>query len=206
MKKLKLGFLVSGRGSNMHAIIDACLDGTLNAEPVLVISNNMDSGALEIARSMNIPAYHYSARTHPDPVQLDQAMTEILMTHKIDVVILAGFMKKIGPVMLNAFRGRILNIHPSLLPKYGGQGMYGMKVHEAVIDSGDKVTGVTVHLVDDNYDQGTILAQRVVEISENDTSETLAERVLGIEHTLFVEVLKDIIKGKIKLSGIATST
>ncbi|OGT63476.1 MAG: phosphoribosylglycinamide formyltransferase [Gammaproteobacteria bacterium RIFCSPLOWO2_02_FULL_47_50] len=195
----RLGFLVSGRGSNLQAIIQACKDKKLYAEPAVVISNNASAGALDIARSESIPAIHISRNTHPDIDQLDRAITETLQQHQADLVILAGYMKKIGPVLLKAYRNRIINIHPSLLPKFGGQGMYGMRVHAAVLAAGERVTGATVHLVDYDYDSGPILGQRQVEVLAGDNPESLAIRVLAAEHALLVEVLQDIIKGKIIL-------
>ena len=199
MKKMNLGFLASGRGSNMQAIINACNTGKLDARPVLVISNNPDSGALEIARKNKIPCCNLNQNTHPDSGLLDKAITDELHSHHVDLVILAGYMKKIGPVMLKKFHNRILNIHPSLLPKYGGQGMYGHHVHSAVIQAGEKTSGATVHLVDDEYDKGLILAQRPVTVTGDDDAESLAAKVLGVEHELYVEVLQNIISGKIRL-------
>jgi phosphoribosylglycinamide formyltransferase 1 len=199
-KLVRLGFLASGRGSNMQAIIEACINGKIKAEPVVVISNNATAGALEIARRESIPAFHLSNYTHPDPGLLDQAITETLQQNHADLVILAGYMKKIGPALLGAYRNRIINIHPSLLPKFGGHGMYGIHVHEAVLAAGEKTTGATVHLVEGEYDSGRILKQREIEVLLDDTPESLAARVLEVEHSLYVDVLMDIIEGKIILS------
>lgn len=199
-KLVRLGFLASGRGSNMQAIIEACKNGKIKAEPVVVISNNATAGALEIARRESIAAFHLSNHTHPDPDLLDQAITETLQHHHADLVILAGYMKKIGPALIGTYRNRIINIHPSLLPKFGGQGMYGIHVHEAVLAAGEKTTGATVHLVEGEYDSGRILKQREVKVMPDDTPESLAARVLEAEHTLYADVLKDIIGGKIILS------
>jgi phosphoribosylglycinamide formyltransferase 1 len=199
-KLVRLGFLASGRGSNMQAIFEACKNGKIKAEPVVVISNNASAGALEIARRESIPAFHLSNHTHPDQDLLDQAITETLQQNHIDLVILAGYMKKIGPVLLGAYKNRIINIHPSLLPKFGGQGMYGIHVHAAVLAAGEKTTGATVHLVEGEYDSGRILKQREIEVLPDDTPESLAARVLESEHALYVDVLKEIIEGKIILS------
>jgi phosphoribosylglycinamide formyltransferase-1 len=201
MKKLRLGFLASGRGSNLQAILRACQDGRLGAVPAIVISNNADSGALALARREALPAFHLSTRTHPDPAELDEAITAALQQHDVDLVVLAGYMKKIGPVTLRTYRHRILNIHPALLPKHGGQGMYGMAVHEAVISAGEKETGVTVHVVEEDYDSGMVLAQGRVPVHAGDTAATLAARVLEKEHVLYVEVLRGIIDGTITLPG-----
>ena len=195
----RLGFLVSGRGSNMQAVVHACKNGKLNARPAVVISNNAAAGALDIARHESIPAVHISSHTHPDPELLDQTITETLQQHQADLIILAGYMKKIGPVLLNTYRNRIINIHPSLLPKFGGQGMYGINVHAAVLAANEKTTGATVHLVEGEYDSGKILGQRQVEVLSADTPGSLAARVLEVEHSLYVDVIKDIIEGKINL-------
>lgn len=195
----KLGILVSGRGSNMSAIIDACEKGKLLASVELVISNNKDSLALELAREKDIQTAHLSSNTHPDPGSLDAAITDALLDQKVDLVVLAGFMKKIGPKMLAAYKGKIINIHPSLLPKYGGQGMFGMNVHRAVIEAGDNESGVTVHLVNGEYDEGDILAQQAVAVTTDDTPESLAAKVLQVEHVLFAETIQKIIDGSIIL-------
>ncbi|MFB3091079.1 MAG: phosphoribosylglycinamide formyltransferase [Gammaproteobacteria bacterium] len=196
-KKMKLGFLASGRGSNMLAIIDNCKAGKLNAEPVVVISNNADAGALEYARDAGIPAFHLSINTHADPSRLDDEITKTLKSHAVNWLILAGYMKKIGPRLLGEFRGKILNIHPSLLPRHGGQGMYGLRVHEAVLASGESETGVTIHMVDGEYDQGRILAQEKVSVEADDDPAILAARVLKVEHQLYSDTLRDIIEGRI---------
>ena len=196
-KKMKLGFLASGRGSNMLAIIDNCKAGKLNAEPVVVISNNADAGALEYARDAGIPAFHLSINTHADPSRLDEEITKTLKSHAVNWLILAGYMKKIGPRLLGEFRGKILNIHPSLLPRHGGQGMYGLHVHEAVLASGESETGVTIHMVDGEYDQGRILAQEKVSVEADDDPAILAARVLKVEHQLYSDTLRDIIEGRI---------
>jgi phosphoribosylglycinamide formyltransferase-1 len=199
---IRLGFLASGRGSNMQTIIDACKEGRLQASPVIVISNNADSGALESARKENIVACHLSSCTHADSTLLDAAIVDALQSHQVDLVILAGYMKMIGSKVLDAFGGKIINIHPALLPKYGGKGMYGMNVHEAVIAAGETETGVTIHVVDAEYDRGPILAQWVVPIKPDDTPETLATRVLETEHEIYVDTLRKVISGEIQLPQI----
>jgi len=196
---LRLGFLASHNGTNMQAIIDACSEGRLDAEPCLVISNNSKSGAIERAKREGIPFLHLSGKTHPVPEELDRAILAALKSREVNLVILAGYMKKIGSATLAAFRSRILNIHPALLPKFGGKGMYGTRVHEAVLESGDRVTGVTIHIVDDKYDHGPIVAQTEVPVLEDDTVESLSSRVLEREHSFFAETLQKIAEGKIVL-------
>ncbi len=200
MTTLKLGFLASHRGTNMQSIIDACNEGKIDAVPAVVISNNGDSGALDRATTEQIPAYYLSSKKYPDPEDLDRSIRDALLKHEVDIVVLAGYMKKIGEHTIKAFEGRILNIHPALLPKYGGQGMYGNKVHSAVLESGDRETGVTIHVVTDNYDQGPILAQQTGPVIEGDTVESLARRVLVVEHQLYVDTIKGIVEGDIKLN------
>lgn len=172
--KLNLGFFASHEGTNMQAIIDACKDGRLDAKPCVIISNNSKSGAIQRARKEGIPYYYLSGKTHPEFEELDKAILDALKTSNVNLVILAGYMKKIGSKTLAAYEGKILNIHPALLPQYGGKGMYGRYVHEAVLASGDKVTGVTVHVVDAIYDHGSIVAQCEMPILEKDTVETLS--------------------------------
>ncbi len=198
MATLYLGFLASHGGSNMQAIIDACKHARLDAKPCVVISNNSDSMALARAIKEGIPRYHISASTHPGDAE-DRAILSTLRAHNVDTVILAGYMKRIGPATLAAYRGRILNIHPALLPKFGGLGLYGKRVHEAVLRAGEKVSGATVHIVDEDYDTGPILNQVQVPVLEGDTVDSLAERVLQQEHLLYVETLRKICEGTIAL-------
>jgi len=200
-KVLGLGFLASGGGTNMQAIIDACKEGRLQAEPRVVISNNSDSGALERARREKIPAWHLSSVSHRDPVGLDRAICNVLQRYDVDLVCLVGYMKQLGQGTLRAFRGRVLNIHPALLPKFGGKGFYGQAVHEAVLAAGETESGPTVHLVDEEYDQGPILAQRRVEVRADDTPDTLAARVLEQEHLLYPDTLQQIATGELRLDS-----
>ena len=198
---LRLGFLASHGGSNVQVIIDACGSGTLDAEPCVLVSNNSDAPVMARARAAGIATYHLSSRTHPDPSLLDDAILEALTRHGAALIVLAGYMKKIGPRTLARYRGLVLNIHPALLPKFGGQGMYGRRVHEEVLAAGDRMTGVTVHLADEEYDRGPILAQREVPVVRGDTVDSLAARVLEAEHALYVETLARIARGEIRLAG-----
>jgi phosphoribosylglycinamide formyltransferase-1 len=199
MEKLRIGFLASHNGSNMQAIIDAIKKGELDAIPCVVISNNSNAFALERARREGIPAYHISSKHFETEEELDNAILETLLKHDVNIVCLAGYMKKVGPKVLRHFKNRVLNIHPALLPKFGGKGMYGKFVHEAVLKAGETQSGCTVHLVDEIYDHGRILGQKVVPVYPDDTVETLSARVLEQEHKLYPEVLQKIAKGEIQL-------
>jgi phosphoribosylglycinamide formyltransferase-1 len=196
---LRIGVLGSHGGSNMQAIIDAIEAGSLAARIVLVISNNSSSGAMDRAWKHGLPSLHLSSAIHPEPAALDRAIRDALLHAKTDVVVLAGYMKKIGPVTLASFRGRILNIHPALLPRHGGPGMYGIHPHESVLAAGDAESGVTVHVIDEHYDQGRILRQERVPVLPDDTPAMLQQRVLAVEHQIYVAVLKDVAAGKIQL-------
>ena len=195
----QLGLLASHRGSNMQAVIDACNSGRLAAEPRVVISNNGDAEALVRARREHIPAYHLSLLTHPDPVALDTEILTALTRHQAGLVVLAGYMKRLGPRVLGHYRGRVINIHPALLPRFGGQGMYADRVHAAVLAAGETETGVSVHLVDAEYDCGPILAQCRIPVEPGDTVKTLAERVLACEHRFLVATLERILSGALPL-------
>jgi len=199
---MRLGLLASHGGSNLGAIIAACNSGRIAMEPVAVIGNNSKAFALERARQAGIPTYHLSGQTHPDPAALDAAMAETMARHGAEMIALAGYMKRLGPLTLERWRGRIINIHPSLLPKFGGQGMYGERVHAAVLAAGEQETGVTVHLVTEEYDQGPVIAQVTIPVEPGDTPAMLGARVLPQEHALYVETLARIARGELQLAGI----
>jgi len=199
---MNLGFFTSHNGSNMQAVIDSCKDGVLNATPVIVISNNGDAGAVEKAKKEKIPYYVLNTKSHPSSDDLDNAMLDALLRHETELIILAGYMKKIGEIILNTFRGKIINIHPALLPKYGGKGMYGLNVHEAVLKAEEKETGVTIHIIDEDYDTGPIVAQTSLSIMESDNVESLSKRVLEREHSFLVETIGKIDSGEIDLENL----
>lgn len=198
-KKLKVGVLASHGGSNLQAIIDAAEARAIPAEVCCIISNNKNAKALERAQKHNIPAHHICRAQFNSDEELDEAIVETFKRHQVELVCLAGYMKLIGPRLLEAYRNRILNIHPALLPKFGGKSMYGIRVHQAVIESGEKVSGPTVHLVDEAYDNGRILAQRKVPVLPDDTPESLAARVLVEEHKIYPDVVGKIARGEIIL-------
>ena len=199
MSKLRIGVLASGGGSNLQSIINSCKSGYLDIDIALVISNNSKAYALERAKLENIPSFHISSKTEGNENNCDEKILSLMQEHNVDLIVLAGYMKLLGAKTLSAFENKILNIHPALLPKFGGKGMYGMNVHNAVITAQDSESGATVHLVNSEYDKGRILAQASVIIDTIDTPETLAQKVLMIEHKIYPETLSKIAKGEIKL-------
>ena len=190
MSNLQLGIFASGRGSNFAAIYQAIQEGRLGADVRLVLSNNPSSGALEFAQQQGIPTVVVNRNQFETRDAFVRSMLEALHSHGVQFIVLAGYMKKIPEEVIDAYTNRIANIHPALLPSFGGKGMYGHFVHEAVLAHGCKVSGATVHLVDHVYDRGPIVAQRCVPVKSNDTPDTLAARVLEQEHQIFPEALQ----------------
>lgn len=175
----RLAVLASGRGSNLQAIIEH-FDGLGRlAKIVLVASNRADAPALAKAADASIESSHFNAADD------GSELLALLRGFQVDLVILAGYLKRIPPQVIDAFRGRILNVHPALLPAFGGEGMYGGRVHEAVLAAGADKTGVTVHLVDNDYDRGPIVSQWIIPVLPNDNAHSLAERVLEVEHIVY---------------------
>ena len=191
-----VSFLASHNGSSARAITEAIQAGKVPATGGCLISNNEQSVALQWAREYGLPTYHLSSRNHPDSTELDSAIYNALTAHNTSIVLLSGYMKKLGPATLTAFHQRILNVHPSLLPRYGGQGMYGDRVHEAVLAAGEKETGITVHLVDEHYDHGKIVAQCRIPVISGDTVDSLRTRVQAREKGFYIEVLEGIVSGR----------
>ncbi len=187
MTDLSIAVFASGGGTNLQSLIDASKGMIFNGQVAAVISNNSGAYALERARKKNIPAYHISSKTHPERTELVSRLFEVFDESSINLVVLAGYMKLLPVEVVRKYRSRIINIHPALLPKYGGKGMYGTNVHKAVLESGDKISGATVHLVDEIYDHGAILIQRTVPVSPDGTPESLAARVLKVEHKILPE-------------------
>jgi phosphoribosylglycinamide formyltransferase 1 len=192
---MNIAILASGEGTTLQAVLDACASGRLPARVAVVISNNGSSGALRRAQAAGIPLRHLSALTAGGAAAADQALRDVLAEFDTDWVLLAGYMKRLGPVTLAAFAGRIINTHPALLPAFGGQGMYGMHVHRAVLAAGCRETGATVHWVDGNYDSGAVIAQVRVAVAPQDSAESLAARVQAAERNLVIEVLAAAVSG-----------
>ena len=181
-KSISLGILASHGGSNLQAIMDACEDGLLKANVAVVVSNNSRSLALQRARKSGVPAYHLSSKTHSDDGDLDLAIKDILKKYNVDLIILAGYMKKIGPSVLRTFRNRVINSHPALLPNYGGKGMYGDRVHKAVVKAKSAETGISIHLVDEDYDHGAIISQKIIAVDSSEGVEFVKKNVQKHEH------------------------
>jgi phosphoribosylglycinamide formyltransferase-1 len=196
---LRVGVLVSGGGTNLQAILDAVRDGKItNAEVSYVLSNNADAYALKRAEAAGVEAECLSPKSYPDRAAFNQAMTDRLLEKKLDLIVLAGFLVQIPPQMIEAFRGRIINIHPSLIPSFCGKGFYGLKVHEAALARGVKVSGATVHMVDEDLDTGPILLQKAVEVKPGDTPEVLQRRIMEqAEWILLPSAIDGIANGRI---------
>ncbi|MDR1926547.1 MAG: phosphoribosylglycinamide formyltransferase [Endomicrobium sp.] len=196
---MRIAVLVSGEGSNMQSIIDSTKNGNLKgiAQVVLVISNNSNAYALRRAENENIKFVCIEERKNfGNEKSFNGAILEELEKAKTNIVCLAGYMKMIGHVIIEAYHNRILNIHPALLPKFGGKGMYGHYVHEAVVKAKETESGATVHFVEKEYDNGEIIIQQKIEVFKNDSPEDVAKKVLVIEHQIYPEAIKKIIENK----------
>ncbi len=186
----KLVFFASGSGSNFQSVIDAINRDEISASIVGLITDNPKSGSIERAKNAQISTalIPYSPESF-----FSKKIEETLDKWNPDLIVLAGYLKKVPDSVVQTYQNRIINIHPSLLPKYGGKGFYGHKVHKAVLDAGDSVSGCTVHYVNSEYDQGSVIKQVKVPVHQNDTPESLAERVLAEEHKLLPNVIKQLI-------------
>ncbi|RMF57638.1 MAG: phosphoribosylglycinamide formyltransferase, partial [Bacteroidetes bacterium] len=191
----------SGGGSNFEAIAGAIERGELPLDLALCLSNRPDAGVLERAARHGVPTAVLSPSDHDDPDAYVQALRDVLAAHGVNFIALAGYMRLVPAPVVQAFRHRILNIHPALLPAFGGKGMYGRRVHEAVLAYGVRWTGATVHLVDEQYDTGPIVLQEPVPVRQDDTPETLAARVLQVEHRLYPLALKLFAEGRVSVEG-----
>lgn len=188
----KIGVLVSGGGTNLQSLIDAVEQKEINGEIAVVISNKKDAFGLERAKKHNIEAVYSND---------EEEIIRVLEERNIDLVVLAGFLKILSEKFTNSFENKIINIHPSLIPSFCGVGYYGLRVHEAAIKYGVKVSGATVHFVDENADTGPIIIQKTVEVLPTDTAEDLQNRVLKVEHQLLKESVKKICDDKVKVIG-----
>jgi len=200
-QRLRLAVLVSGSGSTLQNIIESIAEGALLAEIVLVVSSRRDAFALKRAQKHGLPSTLLRPRDFIDAAEFDTALCQILVGLQPDLVVLAGYLAILGPKTLSAFRGRIMNIHPSLLPAFGGHGWYGRHVHSAVIAYGAKVSGATVMYVEEEIDLGPIILQEAVPVYDFDTVESLAARVAEVEKRLYPEAIRLHSEGRLSLEG-----
>jgi len=195
---LNLSILISGQGSNFTAIHSAIVRGELNAHIGLLVASRPDAGGIRYAETHRIPV---ASIAHVAAEATTDTLLGLFETHDIDTIALAGYVKRIPPEVVHHFHQRMFNIHPALLPSFGGQGMYGRRVHEAVLASGVKVSGATVHIVDEEYDRGPIVLQETVPVLFEDSVETLAARVLDVEHRIYPHALQLFSRGKLRIQG-----
>lgn len=189
-----IAVMVSGGGTNLQALIDGVEGGKIkDSRIVLVVSSKADAYALERAKNHGIPGFVADKITYPDMKARTAAIIQALENAQVDLIVLAGYMSILDGELIRRFSGKIINIHPSLIPKHCGKGFYGKRVHQSVLDSGDRETGATVHFVDEGVDTGPIVLQRTVPVMDGDTAETLAARVLRTEHEILIDAVNTII-------------
>ena len=191
--KTRLAAFCSGTGSNFQSLYHAINERVFPAEFTLCLSNRSECGAIAFARQHGIPTVHLSEKQYDTHRAFAAAMLKSLEEHGVEYILLAGYLRKVPEAVVNAYSFRILNIHPALLPEFGGPGMYGINVHKAVLEAGRKETGATVHYVDPEYDKGPVLLQRKVPVEPGDTPESLAARVLKCEHRLYPDALEKLL-------------
>ena len=197
----RIAVFASGAGSNFINIKQHIDKGEINAKIVLLISNNLQCGAANYAIKNNIEYKIINSFRYPDEKNKNKEYELVLKYYKTDLILLAGFMKKIPQNIIKKYNNKIMNIHPSLLPKYGGYGYYGMKVHDAVVKSKDKVSGATIHFVNEEYDNGPIIIQKKIHLKNNDDSNSLSKKVLKIEHKIYPEAVKAFCLNKIRINN-----
>ncbi|OLD59486.1 MAG: phosphoribosylglycinamide formyltransferase [Armatimonadetes bacterium 13_1_40CM_3_65_7] len=198
---VRIGVLVSGHGTNLQSILDGCARGEIPGRVVVVASTTAKAYALVRARQAAVPAVVLAPRSFPDRQTYDARLAEVLQAHDVDLVCLAGFLRILTPRFVDLFRGRIMNIHPALLPAFGGVGMYGPRVHDAVLASGAKISGCTVHFVDETPDGGPIILQAAVPVHDDDSVDSLAARIAEREHHLYPEAIRLFAGGRLQMNG-----
>ncbi|MFA9422234.1 MAG: phosphoribosylglycinamide formyltransferase [Sedimentibacter sp.] len=201
MPQLKIGVLISGSGTNLQSIIDNIEKGQINGKIAVVISNKSDAYGLERASQHNIDNVFVSQKKYENFEAYNDALIEELEKHGVEVIVLAGYLKILSSKFIETYRNRIINIHPSLIPSFCGKGYYGLKVHEAAINYGVKLSGATVHFVDEDADTGPIIIQESVLVDHDDTAETLQKKILKIEHKILPLAVKYFCEGKIEVTG-----
>lgn len=188
----RIGILASHNGSGFESIQKACEEKILDAQVVLVISNNTNAKVLEKAENKNVPNFIINANKYPDE-DLDEKITNLMLEFKVDFIFLSGFMKKLEKNLISKYENKIINSHPALLPKFGGKGMYGTNVHKAVIEAKEKNSGCTIHFVNENYDEGEYILQKSINLDENESVESLEEKIKSLESEAIVEGLKKLV-------------
>ena len=200
MKRARIGILASGGGTNLQCMIDACERGEIDGDVAVVVSNIPEAFALERAKKHRIDAYAFPHKGVTRE-QHEADIIECLEQHGVDLVLLAGYLRILTPLFIDKYKGRLMNTHPALLPAFGGSGMHGVNVHKAVLDYGCKVSGCTIHFVTLDVDGGPIILQKSVPVLEEDTPESLQDRILKEEHKLFPRAVQLFARGKLKLEG-----
>lgn len=198
---LNIAVFASGGGSNFQALLNKKNEGLLHVNFALMVGNNSKAVSFQRAKDNDIPTLHISPSHYDNEEEYIERLTDELEFRNIDLIVLAGYMKKIPLVIVKKYENRIVNIHPGILPGFGGIGMYGMNVHESVIEYGSKISGITVHFVDGVYDHGPVILQKTLNVLDDDTPETLAKRVLILEHDNFWRAIEAIAQGRIKVEG-----
>ncbi len=197
----RLAVLVSGGGTNLQAVLDACADGRIPAKVVCVVSSRPGVYALERAKKAGVPAEVIRPKEYPSQDEHDAAVMRTMERYGAQGVVLAGYMSILGSILVRQFQHRIVNVHPALIPSFCGKGYYGHRVHEAVLAYGAKVSGATVHFVDEGTDTGPIIMQRCVPVLDDDTPDTLAARILTVEHELLPKSVALLCEGRLKVEG-----
>ena len=198
---MRIAIFASGGGSNAEAIIRAAYEGRLSSEVGLVVSNSADAGVLQKAKMLGVNYTTKDQRNFDSEESYISSLFSVLDENGIDFIALAGYLKLVQPELISKYKNKITNIHPALLPSFGGEGFYGKKVHEAVLEAGCKVSGVTIHLVSEAYDRGPIISQLTVPVLEDDNAELLAARVLKVEHQIYPEALQLFAEGRVKVTN-----
>ena len=201
MEPTRIGVLISGGGTNLQAIIDNIKNGNINGRIELIISNKKDAYGLIRGKKANIDTLYLDRKQFNSEEEYNLELIKKFKEKNVDLVVLAGYLKVLSKDFIEAFRGRIINIHPSLIPSFCGKGFYGEKVHKAVLDYGVKITGATVHFVDEGTDTGPIILQEAVEVEDADTLETLKEKVLRVEHKILVQAVKLYCQNRLSIEG-----
>lgn len=198
---VKIAVLVSGGGTNMQVVIDQIKEGNINGKVEIVISSNDTAFALERAAQHGIEGIYIGKKNYPDGGERTKEILRVLQEKEIGLIVLAGYMSILDEELVNAYKGKIINIHPSLIPSFCGKGYYGERVHQAVLDYGVKISGATVHFVDEEADTGPVILQKAVEVKDDDTVKILASRVLEAEHQLLPQAVKLFCEGRLQIEG-----